>query len=60
MSKRAKHPHTDQSTYAGLPSKPVQVNFTEEQKKMLVKRCRESGTALAVYIRTAAVEKASA
>jgi len=59
MSKRAKHPHTDQSTYAGPLSKPVQVNFTEEQKKMLVKCCRESGT-LAVYIRMAAMEKASA
>lgn len=58
--KRAKPSHTDQSTYAGPLSRPVQVNFSEEQKVLLITKSIDLGVPLAVYIRMAALTQSDA
>lgn len=52
--------HTDQNTYLGELNSPVQVNFTAEQKSLLVNKAIEAGMPLSVFIRAGALAQAGA
>lgn len=55
-----KKQHTDQNTYLGSLNSPVQVNFTEGQKALLVDKAIEAGMPLSVFIRAGALAQAGA
>lgn len=46
----------DHTKFTGKLNKPVQVNFTIEQKKRLAVKCKEYGVGMATLIRMKALE----